>query len=207
MVRNVLVLALAFLFSACGSSSNDSGDSNKTISLNDTDYVLVESGTLESSDSAIAGTGSFVQNTPLEGIESGNNFQLSATLEEGSSITLYANGSAKNANGLSIEFANNSGSLSVTASKSGTDVDISSSFAGKSATVLSYYLDIHNDESPAHVLIWNGIETGFDEEDALFNSEEDGEMPGNGAGTYFGVSMTDASLTKLTQAEPKFEEE
>jgi hypothetical protein len=143
----------------------------------------------------------------LSGTDSGNSYAVTGVLGTNSSLALSSNATNKNVDGLNIIFRNTSGKLVVTAELGTEIVDISSSFDGQDVNNLNYFVDIHNDETPAHVLVWSATSSEITEESALFNSEEDGEMPGNGKGSFWGIILDDARVSNAVVSEPRFEEE
>ena len=98
------------------------------------------------------------------------------------------------------------------------------------AGTIKLTIDVHNDEGDkGHFLVWNTDsidgKTGEElEELALINTEsdehehfhmfdsdehehEEATSPGKGSGTYWGVTLSNATLTSATTGEVKFEEE
>lgn len=201
-------LSLCFVFllnTGCGSSSKSTDDETHT--LNGNSYVTVSNTSLVLTDTSLSGDGSVVFESPLPTIESKRSFTLGFTLENGGSLTLHSNASNRLQNGISIVISRTGTTLSV-ALKKGEDLkDISSSFTGVNASgSLSIVCDVHNDEVPAHILIWTGSD--FTEEAAVFNSEEEGlEAPGNGAGSYWGLALSKATVSTATVSTAKFSEE
>ncbi|MBQ46172.1 MAG: hypothetical protein CMP10_01525 [Zetaproteobacteria bacterium] len=203
--KSFLYLSAAVLLNSCG-SDEDAATGSSGFTFKSSQFNTV-TGTPTSTDTQVTGDASFVANTPLSAVASGSHFSFASTLEAGSYVTLTANGSAQNSGGVALKFENSDNVLKVTMTAGGTDKDISSSFSGLSATNVSYSMDVHNDETPAHVLIWAGDETDYAEAKAKFNSEEDGVADGNGTGSYWGVELKSATLTAVSVGEVKFEEE
>lgn len=73
------------------------------------------------------------------------------------------------------------------------------------AGAITIGVDVHNDESPAHVLVWSGSD--FAEDAAAFNSEGDGAAPGQGSATFWGLKLAKANVTAATIGDAKFSEE
>jgi len=203
----IFVLSLVSIFLGCGSSNNGSDGDDSTFSFGNKNYVVIEQTTLNTSETEVDGTGSFIAKDALAAVASGNHFHIVGTLKESSTLTLNANTTDSNTAGLQLNFQNAATVLKVSMEFGGNSVDLTDKFAGKDAASVSYHIDIHNDETPAHVLIWDGSVTEFSEENALFNSEDGPAAPGNGSGSFWGVTLTDSKLTKLVVGEPEFEEE
>jgi len=202
----IFSIFLVFGFFSCSSNDNKS-EGATSFSFGSKDFVIVEQNTLSTSDEQIEGTGSFVAKDALAATLSGNHFQVIGTLKESSTITLSANATDANKSGLQLNFLNSAGTLKVSMEFNGSSVDLSDKFTGKDAEAVSYHIDIHNDETPAHILIWDGSVNEFSEENALFNSEDGPSAPGNGAGSFWGMIVNDAKLSKIANGDVKFEEE
>ena len=89
---------------------------------------------------------------------------------------------------------------------SSTVVDFSTELSNiNAARVLNLQIDVHNSESPAHILVWDGLESSFTEDNALLNTEELDAAPGNGLGQRRGFVLKNATLLKAVASEEKFE--
>jgi hypothetical protein len=203
----IFTFILMSLFIGCGGSDNGGSDDATTFTFGSKDYVIVEQSTLTTKDTAIEGSGSLIAKDPLAAVASGNHFHLVGTLKDSSTLTLSANGTESNASGIQLKFMNEANALKVSMEFGGKSVDLTDKFAGKDASSISYHFDIHNDETPAHILIWDGSVTDFSEETALFNSEDGPAAPGNGTGAFWGVILNDSKVTKLAVGDAEFEEE
>ncbi|MCO5143159.1 MAG: hypothetical protein M9962_08730 [Oligoflexia bacterium] len=69
-------------------------------------------------------------------------------------------------------------------------------------------IDVHNDESPSHIIIWNRSNgDDFSEGSAVLNSAEEIDgSPGIGVGTRWGVKLNNGALFRAEKMDPKFEE-
>ena len=109
-------------------------------------------------------------------------------------------------NGISVFFSRSGTTLTVKLKNDSQEVHISSKFTSVNASeALSFQIDVHNSENPTHVLVWTGVST-FSEENALFNSEEHGNAPGQGTGNLRGLGLTKATVTSASIGDAKFEE-
>ena len=187
-----LVLALA-----CSKSSGSSTAAAATTTL---------SGSVQTTGSGYTGSGSLIYNTPLDSIQSGHSWALAFTLQDGGSLTLLSNTNNQLGSGVAVRFARTGAVLSVTLKAAGAETDVSSAFTSVDASgSMSLQVDIHNDETPAHVLVWSG--TDFSEGAALLNSEDAGnEVPGSGSGTFWGLELNNATVSTIERTSPKFEE-
>ncbi len=204
--RNVLlasVLASGFLLSACSSDDDDdtSGDVASAIEANS-----VLSGTPTIADNSISGDGSIIFTNSLGAVDSGRHFQVAAALDEGESFTIHAYADDQLANGIDLVVSrpmNTPTSLEVTIDGS----DISSAFTDVAAdATINILMDVHNDENPTHVLIWPAGETEFSDTTTLENSEDTGTVLGQGAGAFWGITLTGAEVTSAAASEDRFED-
>jgi hypothetical protein len=197
MFKYLMVLALAA--SACGKDSNS--DDKDDLKLGTLGYVVVD-GSPQSSSNSIEGTGKVAFNDPIA--EDGKHFVLGFTLQDGGSVTLTSFADAQLAGGLSIQLSRAATTLS--ASFVGTDGNAvgTTVLAGiDAAQAVALAIDVHNDEAPAHVVIWK---QAADLDEPLFNSEDDTAAPGNGTGRIWGLTLANASVSSAELAEPKAED-
>ena len=94
-------------------------------------------------------------------------------LEDQGSVSIICNADKKLNNGITLSFIRKNNSIEVNTIKGSDKVQIAKdSFNSLDATkAISIAIDIHNDENPAHVLIWSG-NSHYTEENALYNSEK-----------------------------------
>lgn len=172
-------------------------------------YLIVDAGTLTLSEDSIGGSGSIVFNDSLAKIDSQNSYRLSFSLNEGGSLSLVSNSTNQLASGVMVKFTRFGSTLNVVIEASGGSKDLSSKFRSvNAASTVTFQLDVHNNENPAHLLGWGSESTAFTELNVLFNSENDGlESPGRGEGNYWGVVLNNATLTQASIGNPKFTEE
>ena len=193
-------LSLAVVLGGCGGGtiSGDSFDGKV--------YSVVNAGTLTFSTTEITGTGSLVFASPLTATE--NSFRPSFTLQDGGKLKLTLYGSNTLTTGISVEFSRNGSVLSVSLKTDSQNQDVSSKFTGIDAsTTMTFQVDAHNGESPAHILIWDSSITNFAEDNALLNSEDSGfNAPGKGTGTFWGLTLESATVTAVTLGAAKFED-
>jgi hypothetical protein len=165
-------------------------------------YVIVSPGTLVVTDASLTGTGSLVHNTALTGNAS---YRLTFTLVDGGKLILDSHSNTSLGNGVQVEFKRVAAVLQVRLKGSGTDKDISSAFTTVDATgTLTYQVDVHNAENPVHFLIWDTNVTSFTESNTTVNDET--ATPAPGTGTYWGLELTNATVTAAVVSTPKFTE-
>lgn len=203
----VLGLFMASVLTGCGSDSDD--DENGT-QWGGIEYTYLDQGDLKIENNTLQGTGTILFKQPLSGgVDSGHHLNLDFTLSPDSSliVSTYADNQLKD--GIQLVFrVSAEGKLSVLLKHGETATDVSGSFMEVDVTKpVSLSIDVHNDEDPAHVLVWNGNETEFKEDTALLNSEEDGNnVPGKGKDSYWGLTLNKAQVSKTELSDAKFEE-
>ena len=201
-LKSSLIISLVLFTAACGKKQEPLPAGASAL----LDATILNPGSLRTDGGTLSGTGSVVVNQPLAGTASGQSYALQFRLEEGGSLTLYSNASNRLQNGLALRFDRKGTALRVKLIAGSTENDVSDAFAALDASGdIQLQIDLHNNEVPAHVLIWSG--TDFSEDAALLNSENAGrEAPGNGAGQFWGLELAQASVTRAVVSEPKFEE-
>lgn len=202
LLKSSLALSLVLLATACGKKQEPLPAGASAL----LDATILNPGSLRTDGSTVSGTGSLVVNQPLAGTASGQSYALAFRLEDGGSLTLQSNASNRLQGGVALRFERLGAALRVKLLAGGTENDVSDAFATLDATSeLQLQIDLHNNEVPAHILVWSG--TDFSEGAALLNTEEAGrEAPGNGSGQFWGLELAQANVTRATVSEPKFEE-
>ncbi len=187
----ILIIALIGL-SACG---------NGVRVLKEGDLRLGESfivgliGDCDTSNATkINGTCSFLTNADLGGITGKRNIPVSFELDPGGSLTMQAYGNQQTG-AMEIRFdrlANDE--LGVRIGMLGNVIeDYSANFEGTDASArLTFFVDIHNNENPVHVLIWSEA-SGFAPTDAIVDST----VPGS---PWFGRASGDQLSYRLENA-------
>lgn len=201
------ISGLLFQTLGCGSDSSDDTTSDlPSTSVGGNPFKVFEKETLEEKEDTITGTATILNPDPSVSTGSGQHYSLAGSLpDNGSKLTLHAFANNSLDEGVEIEFTHNEGTTEGVITVGGESVTLTG-LSDISPTSFAIEIDVHNDETPAHVLIW-ATGTDFSEDAALFNSEEDGELGGNGSGTYWGISLSNSSLSKATGGEPEFEED
>ncbi|KYG66175.1 hypothetical protein AZI86_03700 [Bdellovibrio bacteriovorus] len=147
----------------------------------------------------------------LKDISSGANFEVTFTLADNGSVTVHTFANSALGDGVNIQFTRIASALNVTVS-AGTQVqDWSSYFSNVDASQpMTFTFDVHNNERPAHVLVWQGPKNAsLNHRNTLYNSAEDSVdlgfagSPGNGTSRYWGISFTDADITNALSSTPQ----
>lgn len=203
----IMLGIFAVVFWSCGGSAKNI--TNSTVSSMP-DFAILKDDGLTLGTTSVSGSGSFTFIEPPSGdaINLTVNFSL---VDEDSSIEFYAfsDSNLSKSKAVIIKIQKIAGALKGFLSIAGSEaVDVN--FENLSDSITSLQIDIHNDEEPSHILIWSGSETTFNEEMAIFNSEDSPELSilGQKTGTalFVGVKLVNASLSSLEIHDPKFED-
>jgi hypothetical protein len=202
-----LVGVIASILIVAGCSKDSGGNDKPTYKLDDQEYLVVDSGNLTHGTTELSGSGKIIMKTPLASIDSGRHFALKGTLDDGGYLTITTYASAELKDGLSLKLARTGNTLKAQLSQGDETKDLAAALTSiLSEDSITVALDVHNDESPAHVMVWKGDTTDFTEESALVNTEEE-PAPGNGKGIYWGLELSKAKVTDAVSEDPKLEEE
>jgi hypothetical protein len=222
MKTKLLSLALLLALTACGGGGkNDSGPVGPTNRFGSQQLSTIgDSSDLSVSPGSLKGTGTVVFASQFPEVRSGGSVALNFTLEDGGSLTLVSHADSSLGNGYELEFrrlGTGSGSLKVTLRAQGNRRDTTNNFgqdvfSGIDASLpMKLQIDVHNNESPAHVMVWSRlISDDFSETAAILNTEDEIEKsngsPGIGSGVRWGLKLNRANVTGAEPSPPKFEE-
>lgn len=199
------LLILSTSLTACSNKEAASVAIEGKVSL--VDFKILSSQGLSFDGTTLKGTGDAVAKLPLaDNKDSGKNLTVTFTLEDGGSLILKTFSSASLENGMNVHLTRSGDQLKLKTSKgseSGTEKALN--LSANSSIGLS--VDIHNNESPTHVLVWPASEAAPGEANALFNSESEGGSAGQGAENFWGLSLVKASVSSVVVGAVKFEEE
>lgn len=200
-------IALGLVLATFGCKKDD--DKTSTLpegTLAGKTYSIITSGTLTNSATQLAGSGAIVFHSPLDEIRSKDSFALNFTVADGGTLELVTHSDADLQNGVSVLFSRTADELTLSLKADGSGTDPKVLEGVKASEALAITVDVHNDESPSHILVWNAAAGAFGEADALFNSEEDEEAPGTGKAQAWGLLLDNAVVTGADRGAPKFSE-
>lgn len=202
---SILTLTVSVLVSACGKENSSAAVAEGKIG--NIDFKILNSAGLSFDASTLIGSGDVVAKLPLAtNKDSGKNIALTFFLEDSGSLAVNAFSSASLENGINVVFTRSGSSLKAkTTHKDSTSQE--KNLTLNASSPVSVLIDVHNDESPAHILIWNGTEATPSEENALFNTEKDAESAGQGTETFWGLSLSKAKIINASLSDTKYEHE
>ncbi len=167
-------------------------------------FYLVDAGDLKTSESSIQGSGSLVFAEPLSEISSADAFVLKFALENSGSIELVTHSNSSLGKGVSVALSRSATTLNATLKADTAESEVKALEDVNAAEDVSLIVDVHNDEDPTHILVWKGDSESFGEDNALINSEDGLETPGQGSGTVWGIVLKKATLKLADLSDPKF---
>ncbi len=214
------LFVLFFLLSACGGDYQPMAVPGEAFSLLGQTGRLLSADGLAVTESKIEGQGSLLFDQSFSEFRTGASYALDFSLVEGGRLTLVSHGHDDLSGGFELEFqrrGSGPGSLKVTLRASGRSLDTINAhgidmFGGMDAAgPLRFQIDVHNNESPAHLLVWSRLlSDNFAEDQALLNTEDDVDLshgsPGIGVGTRWGLRLENAILTRAQKGNPVFSE-
>jgi hypothetical protein len=208
----LLASTSASLLTSCGGDDDSSSDSpsTKVGKVGTTDVLLLSETGLAFSGTTLSGSGSAIVKDPLGEINDDKNVSVVFSVEDGGSLSVHAFASKTLQDGVALTLSRKGTKLLAVLSASGKNVDISKTFAALDASKeVSVLVDVHNGETPAHVLAWKGGTASPSDQNALFNSVKagDGESAGNGKGTFWGLVLSKAVVKSASVSDAKFEHE
>ena len=195
-----LVLVLT---AACGGGPNPDRAALEEIPLSQSVSgekftVLSSEETLRFGGGRLYGTGRvrFVQD--LGGVDTAVNYVLTFSLEESGKLSLISHANASLENGLEIMFQRTGSTLTVNAKAGRVTDDWSSFFTSINASqTMKISVDVHNDESLTHVILWNDLVSASA---PLLDSGADlNGAPGNGFGQNWGLKLEAASVAGVSK--------
>jgi hypothetical protein len=204
-----ILAAFATLFvTSCGKKDSNTSSCSEGNQVNSVCFRNLTQENINFSNGVLSGTGSVVAVEALaESSDSGRNISLTFSVQEGGSLVLRTFAKNDLTGGIDIKLSRVSSRLSLNFIK-GNDVSASRELEGVDATSeIKLILDIHNDESPAHIVVWNGAGT-FNKDQKLLDSEEENSIQpaGKGGDKFWGFSLNNASLSNVIVGDPKDED-
>ena len=193
----VLILSCLIL-AACGGGYNpDKEKMSSAIPVGQSSYYPL-------------GQGKGLMSSSVSAVSSGANFEVSFRIQDGGSFSLNTFTDSQLENGFVIEFQRSGDTLSVKASAAGVTQDWSSLFSAIDASEdLTFNVDVHNNEKPAHVMLWHGSKSAQqDHTNTIYNSAEDSidldydNSPGNGRGRQWGFILNQSQILQAQQSSP-----
>lgn len=206
-----LALPLFLALTACGGDYKDpeqATDSGKDPQFG-SQKVRVVNGSLNVGPGSIQGSGALIFDSRYSEFKSSGSYAVDFSLEDSGSLTLVSHSNEKLAGGFELEFRREGAALKATLRAQGNSWSATSQFASvNAAEVVRLQMDVHNDESPAHVVVWDRVASGddFAESKAVLKSNEEIDgSPGIGTGTRWGLVLNKATVTRADRSEPKLE--
>ncbi|UXR64289.1 hypothetical protein EZJ49_14570 [Bdellovibrio bacteriovorus] len=199
MIRFIIFLLVPLMVAACGGGYNPDKDNlSKALPVGESSYYDL-------------GNNKGLMTEGLSSVASAANFEISFNLQDGGSLTLHTFTNSQLQSGFKFKFARQGGALLIQAEAQGQIQNWSSLFTDIDATQkLTFTMDVHNNEHPAHVMIWVGAKSSsMNHTNTIYNSAEDSldlnydSSPGNGSGRAWGFELINAQLTNARLSSPQ----
>ncbi len=204
MRRTFGISALAALVSiGCGGGSGSGKQAYNAQSINGYDYIVITNSNLSLTDGNVSGEGEIAFTGPVGSTSSNSNFKVEFTLDDGGFLELKAFANNKLAGGVDVRISRSGDSASVSSVTSDNE-PVSRELKELNANgLIALSIDVHNSETPAHVLMWSKTERLPTDDNALFNSDADGVITGNGVGMLWGLALNRAKVSKVATDSPE----
>lgn len=210
MLKPFLIVLMSLIFAACSGGNNPdrelqqkATDSKQIIS--GVAYEVIEKSSLTFDGVKVSGSGKIVALTSVNNPK-GSAFKIALDLEDNGEVILHTYSDNKLKNGFDISITRQGGKIKFTLNSSGKTIDYSELegiAAINAVETVELSMDVHNNESPTHFILWKSSESTFDENTALLNSADEPQAtPGKGSGLFFGLTLKDASVIGLTNHKP-----
>jgi hypothetical protein len=216
MKHLIFALGLVFL-AACGNGTREAP--RGLVDLGGTQFRVVNGSCVRDAMNMLSGTCGVISPADLGGVSAGKSFALRFRLIDGGAVTLHAY-STNLQGGVDLRFSRTGNTLKFRGTIGGQSVDHSHRFTNfNAAEEISLQIDVHNNESPSHVIIWGpSAAPGFNVNDKLVDTAKCGlgNNPNDdcstewdiasGTGSGLGISLESASLISVTVSPPKYVE-
>ncbi|WP_253720722.1 hypothetical protein [Bdellovibrio bacteriovorus] len=199
MKNSFLLILTALFMTACGGGHNPDKEAlQQAQKIGDQAYFEISPGVGLMADT-------------VSSVSSGANFEVSFTLEDGGRLSISTFADTQLKSGIDFVFTRQGTKLFVFSSAQGQTQEWTSLFNTVDATgVLTFTMDVHNNEHPSHILLWEGSKNAsMDHRNTLYNSAEDSldlnydNSPGNGFGRNWGFKLEKAQLLKAVLSAPQ----
>ena len=182
----IVLVPVVLLVAACGGKKSGDGGNQQQ---GGADYNKV-SGTIENDNGSLTGDGQLVFIDSLGSTDAQKSFGLTFSLENGASLTIHTFSSNKLEGGLDFEFKRNANNVVLKID----GVEIKNDIGVGSDGALSVALEVHNNESPAHLI----VEVGGSE---IYDGTQGGWT--QGGGVYWGLTLKNAVVSDKSVGPPK----
>ena len=166
-------------------------------SLNGYSFTILPDSKIDQIDSGVTGTGKIVFTQPLGEVSSSRNIKITLEIPEltFAELRLYSDKNLER--GILIRISRLQNVVRIGSITSDNFTNKSIQLEETAAKSISLAIDVHNNETPAHVLAWPASSAAVTDDNALFNSDADSEMTGNGASNFWGMVLGGAKITNL----------
>lgn len=210
MLKLLFIILSSLAFLGCSGGSNPDRELQQKAQdakqiISGQSFEILEKDNLTFNDAGATGSGKILALNSLSN-ESGMSFKVSLSLQDNGEVILHTFSDNKLQNSFDISIAREGGKVKFVLSSGGQSIDYSELqgiTALNAIENIELTMDVHNNESPAHFILWKSSETTYDENTALLNSaDEPKATPGKGSGLFFGLTLKNAAVNKIETAKP-----
>ena len=196
-------LSAVAMLAACGKS--ESSKNTKADSFQGEKVGVSEDSELALTEETVSGTGSFVYKDPIGESSEDKSYVVSFKLADKASLELRSHTNNKLSKGVNLRFTRDGKNVKLVyggESEKPKTIELLKNVDESKNIELS--IDVHNSETPSHVLVWSSSEAKKGEESALFNSDADVDTREKGTGVYWGFILDNATLNSAKSGGPIF---
>lgn len=211
------LLSTVMVLSSCGGKYKRE-PAGESIAVGSQAFSRLGGGSLQVGGGELSGTGSVLAANSMRNVEEETSYSLNFSLNDGGSLTLVSHSNSSLESGYEMRFSrvgSGPGSMRVSVTASGITKDTRNAmsvdvFGGLDASVpIRVQVDVHNGESPAHVLLWTlPLTATFTKESSLFDTGDEMDKsngsPGKGSGFHWGLELDRATVRLAERSEAKF---
>lgn len=218
--RPILSILVLLFVVACGSEADRSPaspgfleDGAEVYQLHGVKYVPSSSAQLNHGGSSISGSGDLIFLDSLPRVDSSRSFLLRFRLQRDlGRLTLVANANESLESGVEIDFTRRGRNLYITFSALGVSRVFSAQEVVGLGSInaeeeLIFVIDIHNNESPVHLMLWNGREhSRFTPWNRLMDSGPlmfEVWRSQRGQGSFWGLKLDGVTVYQAEEGPPK----
>lgn len=199
-----LLLTGGLTLSACGGGSTPDPTADKLDSVMIFGAKAIPLGNtqkLQISEDHLSGSGEIIFDQPLPGMNSSSAFLLGLKIEEGGFVEIHAYCSSRLEGGIRLRIELNNQNWNFVLSREEVEIPLRNLevLVDPSSGELDLGLEIHHQETPAHILLWNPLAN-----DTFILDTLDVGSPGNGSGRFWGIRFHQAKILRAERTNIRY---
>lgn len=203
-----LSIVLQVLLSACYVPQSEKPQVQNRGFIGPTEVLSLNSPELNFSENSLQGNGRATVLIPLNSTRSQQSYAVSFSVEDSGRFALVINSNEELQSGIELHFRRQESEFDVQLKLAEQTTNLSSLFSNLNASEpVNLIVDVHNNESPLHMIAWTGEVTEPTANNSVYDSIRDkkskGALQGNGRGSFWGFIFDKSKITQAVVAEPK----